>query len=41
MNAGYDIDWSLVDADRLLEADISAIDGDYQLLIDVLEEVVI
>ena len=41
MNAGYDIDWSLIDADRLLEADISAIDGDYQLLIDVLEEVVI
>ncbi|MGE4584232.1 MAG: Fic/DOC family protein [Sphaerochaeta sp.] len=41
MNAGYDVDWSQVDADRLLEADISAIDGDYQLLIDVLEEVVI
>jgi cell filamentation protein len=41
LNAGYDIDWSMVDADRLLEADISAIDGDYQLLIDVLEEVVV
>lgn len=41
MNAGYDLDWSLFDADRLLEADISAIDGDYQLLIDVLEEAVI
>ncbi len=41
MQAGYDIDWAMVDPDRLLEADISAIDGDYQLLIDVLEEVVI
>ncbi|MDT4761882.1 Fic family protein [Sphaerochaeta sp. PS] len=41
MQAGYDIDWSMVDPDRLLEADISAIDGDYQLLIDVWEEVVI
>jgi cell filamentation protein len=41
MNAGYDIDWAHVDSDRLLEADISAIDGDYQLLIDVLEEVVL
>ncbi len=41
MNAGYDIDWALVDADRLLEADICAIDGDYQPLIDVLEEVVL
>lgn len=41
LNAGYDIEWSQVDVDRLLEADISAIDGDYQLLIDVLEEVVL
>ena len=41
MQAGYDIDWAMVDPDRLLEADISAIDGDYQLLIDVWEEVVI
>ncbi len=41
MQAGYDIDWELVDPDRLLEADISAIDGDYQLLIDVWEEVVL
>jgi cell filamentation protein len=31
----------MIDPDRLLEADISAIDGDYQLLIDVLEEVVL
>ncbi|AEV29032.1 protein involved in cell division [Sphaerochaeta pleomorpha str. Grapes] len=40
LNAGYDLDWSMVDPDRLLEADIAAIDGDYQLLIDVLEEVI-
>jgi cell filamentation protein len=40
LNAGYDLDWSLLDPDRLLEADISAVDGDYQLLIDVLEEVI-
>jgi cell filamentation protein len=40
LNAGYELDWSQVDPDRLLEADISAIDGDYQLLIDVLEEVI-
>ncbi|WP_320128139.1 Fic family protein [uncultured Sphaerochaeta sp.] len=40
LNAGHDLDWSLVDPDRLLEADIAAIDGDYQLLIDVLEEVI-
>ncbi len=40
MQAGYDIDWAMVDPDRLLEADISAIDGDYQLLIDVWEEVI-
>jgi cell filamentation protein len=41
MNAGYDIEWYKVDPDRMLEADISAIDGDYQLLIDVLSEVVV
>ena len=40
IQAGYDIDWAMVEPDRLLEADISAIDGDYQLLIDVWEEVV-
>ncbi len=38
--AGYIIDWESIDPDRLLEADICAIDGDYQPLIDVLEEVV-
>lgn len=41
LNAGYDIEWYKVDPDRMLEADISAIDGDYQLLIDVLSEVVV
>lgn len=41
MNAGYDIKWFEVDPDRLLEADISAIDGEYQLLIDVLSEAVV
>lgn len=39
-NAGYDIDWHQLDPDRLLEADIAAIEGDYQLLIDVLSEIV-
>lgn len=38
--AGYVIDWRNCDPDRFLEADICAIDGDYQPLIDVLEEVV-
>lgn len=38
--AGYIVDWARIDPDRLLEADICAIDGDYQPLIDVLEEVV-
>ncbi len=38
--AGYVIDWKDCDPDRFLEADICAIDGDYQPLIDVLEEVV-
>ncbi len=38
--AGYKIDWASVDPDRLLEADICAIDGDCQPLIDVLEDVV-
>jgi cell filamentation protein len=38
--AGYRIEWLNIDPDRLLEADICAIDGDYQPLIDVLEDVV-
>ncbi|MGP1419413.1 MAG: Fic/DOC family protein [Sphaerochaetaceae bacterium] len=41
LNAGYDVRWDDVDPDRLLEADISAIDGEYQLLIDVLSKSVI
>lgn len=40
-NAGYDIIWRNCDANRSLEANIAAIDGDYQPLIDVLEEVVV
>ena len=39
--AGYDIIWSATDPDRYLEGNIAAIDGDYQPLIDVLEEAVI
>jgi Protein involved in cell division len=39
-NAGYDIAWSEADANRSLEANIAAIDGDYQPLVDVLEELV-
>lgn len=38
-NAGWQVDWSEADPDGFLEADICAIDGDYQPLIDVLEEV--
>ena len=40
-NAGYDIIYHAVDPDRFLEANIAAIDGDCQPLIDVLEEIVI
>ena len=39
--AGYDIIWSATDPDRYLEGNIAAIDGDYQPLVDVLEEAVI
>ena len=39
--AGYDIVWSATDPDRYLEGNIAALDGDYQPLIDVLEEAVI
>jgi cell filamentation protein len=39
-NAGWQVEWSEADPDGFLEADICAIDGDYQPLIDVLEEVV-
>ncbi len=40
-NAGYDVLWAESDSNRSLEANIAAIDGDYQPLIDVLEEVVV
>lgn len=40
-NAGYEIIWPAIEADRFLEANIAAIDGDYQPLVDVLEEIVI
>lgn len=36
---GYEIDWINADPDSLLEASISAIDGDNQPLIDLLEEI--
>ncbi len=39
--AGYDIIWSATDPDRYLEGNVAAIDGDYQTLIDILEEAVI
>lgn len=35
----YGIQWHKIDADRYLEADICAIDGDYQPLISVFDEV--
>lgn len=37
--AGYLIHWVEADADRMLEAGIAAIDGDYQALVDCLEEI--
>lgn len=39
--AGYDIVWNATDPDKYLEANIAAVEGDYQPLIDVLEEIVI
>lgn len=39
--AGYYISWGSADPDQLLEASISAIDGDYQALVDLLEEITI
>ena len=37
--AGYAIRWDSADPAQLLEASIAAIDGDYQALVDVLDEV--
>ncbi len=39
--AGYEIGWGSADPDNFLEASVAALDGDYQALIDVLEEIVI
>ncbi len=39
-NAGYVLHWNKADPDRMLEASIAAIDGDYQALVDVLEEII-
>lgn len=39
--AGYYISWGSADPDQLLEASIAAIDGDYQALVDLLEEITI
>ena len=41
LNAGYRIGWASADPDHFLEANVAALDGDYQALIDVLEEIVI
>lgn len=39
--AGYYISWGSADPDHVLEASIAAIDGDYQALVDLLEEITI
>lgn len=39
--AGYSIGWASADPDHFLEASITAIDGDYQALIGLLEEIVL
>ena len=39
--AGHDVEWSEADPDRMLEGSIAAIDGDYQPLVDVFEEILI
>lgn len=41
LNAGFEVKWYEVDPDRLLEADICAIECEYQNLIDVLSEAII
>ena len=40
-SAGYIIGWGSSDPDHFLEANVAALDGDYQALIDVLEEIVV
>lgn len=39
--AGFETLWDQVESDRMLEASIAAIDGDYQLLIDVFSAIII
>ena len=41
LDAGFAIGWSSADPDNFLEANVAALDGDYQALVDVLEEIVI
>ena len=41
LSAGYEIGWGSADPDHFLGANVAALDGDYQALIDVLEEIVI
>ena len=41
LNAGYEIGWGSADPDHFLEANVAALDGDNQALMDVLEEIVI
>ncbi len=41
LEAGYEIGWGSAEPDHFLEANVAALDGDYQALIDVLEEIVI
>ena len=38
--AGYKLRWADADADRMLEASIAAIDGDYQALVAELGEMI-
>ena len=40
LNANYQIQWFEIDSDDLIEADIGAIDGEYQLLVDVLSSAI-
>lgn len=37
-DAGYEAAWESCDTDRMLEASVAAIDGDYPLLVDVLDQ---
>ncbi|MBO8442564.1 MAG: Fic family protein [Spirochaetes bacterium] len=39
--AGFRLRWAQADPDRMLEASIAAIDGDYQALVNVLEEILV